>query len=461
MRLALWTLAVLVSVPCHAEEWSRFRGPNGSGLASDSGYPIEFDKTKNLVWRTPVRKGKSSPVLSERHVFLTAYEEGKLYTQCFDRSTGELSWERFEPRTRSEIAHGLNDPAANSPVTGGENVYVFFRDFGLVAYDAEGGVRWRVPLGPFTNSMGNAASLVLSGESVILLADQEEDAHIASYRSSNGELNWKQSRGALVGWSTPVLYQPQGRELQIVTATSSQVNAHSAATGDSLWVFAGTSPAVAPSPLVAGDTVYSFGYGIQVALPFAPRLSKFDKDEDGQISPEEYGDDAPLAMVGKHYGEANEYVTQEAWDKFFRFADKPSALVAVRLNPETMEPRELWRYERNFVGVVPSPILVDGILYLVKNGGILTAFDAETGEVIKAGRVNGAIDPYSASPVSAEGRIYFATEAGNVAVVKAGRDWSVETVNSLGEPIYATPALSRGRIYVRTEAALYSFGTLQ
>ena len=168
-----------------------------------------------------------------------------------------------------------------------------------------------------------------------------------------------------------------------------------------------------------------------------------------------------LAMVGKHYGEANEYVTQEAWDKFFRFADKPSALVAVRLNPETMEPRELWRYERNFVGVVPSPILVDGILYLVKNGGILTAFDAETGEVIKAGRVNGAIDPYSASPVSAEGRIYFATEAGNVAVVEAGKDWSVEAVNSLGEPIYATPALSRGRIYVRTEAALYSFGTPQ
>ena len=461
MRLALWTLAVLASVPCHAEEWSRFRGPNGSGLASDSGYPIEFDETKNLVWRTPVRKGKSSPVLSERHVFLTAYEEDKLYTQCFGRSTGELLWERFEPRARTEIAHRLNDPAANSPVTGGENVYVFFRDFGLVAYDPEGGVRWRAPLGPFTNSMGHAASLILSGESVILLADQEEDAYIASYRSSNGELNWKQSRGALFGWATPVLYQPQGRELQIVTATSSQLNAHSAATGDSLWVFAGTSPAAAPSPLVAGDTVYSFGYGLQVAQPLAPLLSEFDKDEDGQISPQEYGDAAMLAMVGKYYGEANEYVTQEAWDKFFRFADKPSALVAVRLNPQTMDPRELWRYERNFVGVVPSPILVDGILYLVKNGGILTAFDAETGEVIKAGRLTGAIDPYSASPVSAGGRIYFATEAGNVAVVEAGKDWSVEAVNSLGEPIYATPALSRGRIYVRTEAALYSFGALQ
>ena len=460
MRLALWTLAVLAAVPCHAEEWSRFRGPNGSGLAGDSGYPIEFDKTKNLVWRTPVRQGKSSPVLTERHVFLTAHEEGKLYTQCFDRSTGELLWERFEPRTRSEVANRLNEPAANSPVTDGENVYVFFRDFGLLAYDPEGGVRWRLPLGPFGNSMGNSASLVLSGESVILLADQEEDAHIASYRSSNGELNWRQSRGVLFGWSTPVLYQPQGSELQIVTATSSQVNAHSAATGDSLWVFAGTSPSVIASPFVADDTVYSFGYGIQTAPLFSTQ-SKFDKNEDGQISPEEYGDIALLVTIGKHFAEANKYVTQEAWDKFFRSHDKPSALVAVRLNPETMEPRELWRYERNFFGVVPSPIVVYGILYVVKNGGILTAFDAETGEVIKAGRVNGAIDPYSASPVSADGRIYFATEGGNVAVVEAGRDWSVETVNSLSEPIFATPALSQGRIYVRTEAALYSFGALQ
>ena len=168
-----------------------------------------------------------------------------------------------------------------------------------------------------------------------------------------------------------------------------------------------------------------------------------------------------LAMVGRYYAAADKYVTQEAWDNFFRINTKPSALVAVRLDPETMEPHEVWRYERNFIGVVPSPILIEGILYLVKNGGILTTFNAETGEVVKVGRVTGAVDPYSASPVSAEGRIYFATEAGNVAVVEAGREWSVVTINALDEPMYATPALSKGRIYVRTDAALYSFGSLQ
>ena len=161
---------------------------------------------------------------------------------------------------------------------------------------------------------------------------RRRDAHIASYRSSNGELNWRQSRGVLFGWSTPVFYQPQGSGLQIVTATSSQVNAHSAATGDSLWVFSGTSPSVIASPFVADDTVYSFGYGIQTAPLFSTQ-SKYDKNEDGQISPEEYGDVALLVTIGKHFAEANRYVTQEAWDKFFRSHDKPSNLVAVRLNP--------------------------------------------------------------------------------------------------------------------------------
>ena len=309
--------------------------------------------------------------------------------------------------------------------------------------------------------MGNAASLILSGDSVILLADQEEGAFIASYRTSNGELNWKTNRGSVFGWSTPMLYQPAGGEPQIVTATMSQLNAHSATTGEPAWAHLGTSPGVTPSPVMLGDTVYSFGYGFETPQPFAPSLAEFDQDKDGQISPAEYGDDAMLAMVGRYYGVADKYATQEAWDNFFRIATKPSALVAVRLDPETMEPHEVWRYERNFIGVVPSPILIEGILYLVKNGGILTTFNAETGEVIKVGRVTGAVDPYSASPVAAEGRIYLATEAGNVAVVEAGREWSVVAINALDEPMYATPALSQGHIYVRTDAALYSFGSLQ
>ena len=118
-----------------------------------------------MVWRSAVRPGKSSPVLTARHVFLTGFEDNKLYTQCFDRKSGKLLWERAEERARNPMANALNHPAALTPVTDGENVYVFFKDLGLLSYDAAGKLRWKVPLGPFANSMGlggHNSTLILS-----------------------------------------------------------------------------------------------------------------------------------------------------------------------------------------------------------------------------------------------------------------------------------------------------------
>ena len=121
--------------------------------------------------------------------------------------------------------------------------------------------------------------------------------------------------------------------------------------------------------------------------------------------------------------------------------------------------RELWRNDKGFTAVIPSPLLLDGVLYVIKNGGILTSFDAATGKLIKTGRVEGAISGYSSSPVAAEGRIYLAGEDGKVAVLRAGGQWEVIAVNDLGEPMFATPALSEGQIYLRTGGALYRFGS--
>ena len=109
--------------------------------------------------------------------------------------------------------------------------------------------------------------------------------------------------------------------------------------------------------------------------------------------------------------------------------------------------------------MIPSPLLYDGVLYVIKNGGILTAFDPATGKVFKTGRVTGALGGYSASPVAAEGRIFVVSEEGKLAVLRAGRDWDVLAVNDLGEGAFATPALSAGRVYVRTDEALYCFAS--
>ncbi len=237
-------------------------------------------------------------------------------------------------------------------------------------------------------------------------------------------------------------------------------------TGARAWSYDRLSPAIVASPVLVQDTLFTFGYGNESAAPFSNILAKNDKNQDGKISPDEQGDNAFLIGIGKYEGNRDQIVTKEEWDEKQRQVLAPSSLLAVRLEPDpgaapvnSIRARELWRYEKSFVGVIPSPLIYQGVLYVVKNGGILTAFDPANGEVVKTGRMQGAVGGYSASPVSAEGMIFLAGEEGKVAVVRAGRDWDVLTVNDLGESCYATPALSNGKIYLRTSEALYCFGS--
>ena len=192
MRIS--TILVLLAVACHAEDWNRFRGPNGSGVAAGKGFPTRLSKTENMVWRSAVRPGKSSPVLSANHVFVTGFESGKLYTQCFHRTTGKLLWERYVERPQEEQVNALNHAAAISPVTDGENVYSFFKEFGLVSYDAAGKQRWKVALGPFTNVMGLAASPILTRDAVVVAVDQIDNSFLAAFDLRNGEMRWKVAR---------------------------------------------------------------------------------------------------------------------------------------------------------------------------------------------------------------------------------------------------------------------------
>jgi outer membrane protein assembly factor BamB len=166
--LQTWLLQLALSIlpsPAPGEDWTRFRGPNGSGVSKDTAFPVEFAKNNNAIWRVPVRHGKSSPVLTDHYIFLTGFKDDKLFTQCFDRETGKLVWERAERRSRNQDVNLMNNPAAITPATDGENVYVFLKDFGLISYDPAGNVRWRVPLGPFTNTMGVAASPIVAEDS--------------------------------------------------------------------------------------------------------------------------------------------------------------------------------------------------------------------------------------------------------------------------------------------------------
>ena len=131
-------LATLASSTLTAANWPGFRGPNASGVGSTSGLPAEFGPKKNVVWKTPLPTGKSSPVLTGEHIFLTAWEKNNLLTIAMDRKTGKVLWRQAIRRDRSEQLHQLNSPASSTPVTDGTNVYVFFGDLGLVSYGPDG-----------------------------------------------------------------------------------------------------------------------------------------------------------------------------------------------------------------------------------------------------------------------------------------------------------------------------------
>ncbi len=437
--------------------WSRFRGPNGSGVSQDRGFPTVFSKTTNVAWRTPVRPGKSSPILTRRHIFLTASDQRKLYTQCFDRRGGKLLWERSLDQPHTEVANRLNHEAAATPVTDGENVYVFFKDFGFVSYDAAGKLRWKTPLGPFVNSQGLAASPIIAGDSLILVADQWENSYIAAFSLKSGEMRWKTSREESEGWGTPLLHQKPGSAPEILTVSRGMFGLHSLADGRRTASLAGLAVAVVASPVLDGDTVYTFGYGVETPAPFAPRLEKLDKNKDGRLSPDEYADDPILNNVGKNAGNRDSIVSEDEWKIFANRVLGPNCLAAVRM--EKGGARILWRYDKNFSFVVPSTLAYRNVLYVARNGGILTTHDAATGNVIKAERIKGALGGYSSSPVAADGKVWLASEEGKVSVLGAAGDWELLAVNDLGEGCYATPALSGGVIYLRTDEALYAFSS--
>ena len=390
-------------------------------------------------------------MLTSKHVFLTGLDGQRLYTLCFDRASGKLLWERSQLLAHNKGTNQLNHAAAITPVTDGANVYVFFKDYGLLSYNSEGKLRWQVPLGPFTNSQGLAAAPILAGDSVILQVDQLDGSFLAAYATKNGELRWKAAREESESWGTPILYNQQ-----IVTVGANQIGGHRASDGKRTFTFAEASPSMVSSPIIDGNILYAFGYGFKTSQPFERLLERSDKNKDGVITPDEYGTVNVLRAAGQYMGNRDGTLTAEKWKQWNDHVMGANGLVAIDIGGE--KPRLLWRFEKGFESVIPSLVLHQGILYSVKNGGILTAIDAKTGEVLKTGRIPGALGGYSASPVLAEGRLYLSSEEGKVVVVKPGREWELLQVNDLQEDIFGTPALSDGKMYIRTGQALYCFG---
>jgi outer membrane protein assembly factor BamB len=474
--------SLLVSVGViSAEEgtWARFRGPNGTGISTATDLPSEFGPDQNVVWKTPLPPGHSSPVLSESRVFLTAHTEDKqnykLLVFCLDRHTGKVLWQREVPRTSHGRLQNVNGPASPSPVTDGTNVYVLFQDFGLMAFDGGGKELWRLPLGPFNMYYGFGASPVLDGDNLILPVDQDLGSYLIAVDKKSGAVRWKVDRPeVLSGYSTPTLYQPRTGPKQIIIPESFQLSSYSAVDGKRLWWVRGLACEMKSVVSYDAESLYINGWGFpqnqpgkQVAtVTFEEGLKRYDRNNDGLISGDEISGDEPMdRMLSPKYGfdafdlDRNGKLNAREWEAFRQMMASENGLLAIRFGGQgdMTGTAVRWRYQKP-VPQVPSTLLYQGTLFMVNDGGIMTSFDPATGEVAKQARLKGAIDKYFASPVGADGRVWVISQDGTVSVLSAKREWEILSVNALGDEVFATPAIADRRLYIRTRSALYCFG---
>lgn len=465
------------------DDWARFRGPNGTGISPTTNLPSEFGPDKNLVWKTPLPPGHSSPVLTRTHIFLTAHTPTtakdktnyKLFVIALDRQTGKQLWQHEVPRVNKGRLENVNGPASASPVTDGQNVYFFFQDFGLLAYTAAGKEKWRLPLGPFNIFYGYGASPIIVDDKLILPVDQDLNSYLLAVDKNTGKVKWKVDRPEVVsGYSTPTVYQPKSGAKQLIIPESFQLSAYSVADGKRVWWVRGLACEMKSVASYDNEYLYVNGWGFPLNQPgkqiqtvsFAEGLQRYDKDKDGFVGRTEIAGNDPMdRALSPNYGfdafdmDRDGKLNARDWEVFRAMMAAENGLLAIKLGGQgDMTDKAIrWRYQRP-VPQVPSTLLYQGALFMVNDSGILISFNPATGAVIKQGRLQGAIDKYFASPIGADGKVYLVSQDGTVSVVKAAGEWEVLAVNALGDEVFATPAIADGKLYMRTKSALYCFG---
>lgn len=446
-----------------APDWSRFRGPNGTGIDDSHPLPATLSPTQNVVWKVALPNGYSSPVLDKTRIFLTGFEGDKLYTICLDRATGRINWRREAPRPRLEKFDKRNSPASPTPVVDGDSVYVFFGDYGLLAYGLDGNERWRTPVGPFNNVYGIGVSPVVAGNTVVLVIDQNRDSFAAGFDKKTGRQKWRKARPeALSGSSTPAVHGKL-----VIAPASFRVDAYDADSGEIVWFARGLASEMKSVPVIVGDMVLISGYntpenepGKQVKLPdFADVLATNDKDKDGMISK----DEAPDARTKRYFEfedlDENGKLDEKEWKLFQAVLGAENGLLAFKLGGkgDITGSGLLWKYGRA-VPQLPTLVAYKGIVYMVNDSGVLNTIDLATGKAFKTARVRGAADSYYASIIAGDNKIFFFSRSGKITVLEAGPDQKELSTSELDAEIFATPAIADGKLYVRTTNALYCFG---
>jgi outer membrane protein assembly factor BamB len=449
--------------------WPQFRGPGGSGVADDQQPPIELGPDKNVKWKIAVPSGLSSPIVAADKLVITAFEDGKLYTIAYRRADGKEAWRKQAPAKQIEAyLKAASSPAASTPATDGRRIISYFGSCGLICYDLDGQELWKFELPVSKNGFGTGTSPVLADGIVVVVRDEVKDAKIIAVDALTGKLKWERPRLSPMSYSTPVVWDTAAGK-QIVAAGHGRMVAYDLATGAEKWFMAGMPSGCCPSPVAADGLLLFAGWSPggpedkEFQMPtFDLLLKDADKDGDGAVSKAE----ADKTML-KDFFDSNDpnkdgKLTRDEWDAMLKFMaeGKNSAFAVKEAGSGDVSKSHIAWTKKKGLPYLASALVYRGQYVMVKDRGLVTAYDAKTGKEIYVQERAVAEGQYYASPVAAGGHIYFTSyEDGTVSVLKAGgKSAEVVATNSpLGEKVGATPAIADDTLYIRTAGHLYAF----
>lgn len=388
------------------ENWPQFRGPGGDGHSDASELPTTWSEQEHIAWKTQIHgRGWSSPVVWKNQIWMgTASEDGKqMYAVCVDKASGKmlyniLLFENDEPR----FCHSMNSYASPTPVIEEGRVYIHFGSYGTACLNtATGETIWSRRDLPCDHYRGPGSSPILFQDLLIVHYDGYDLQYLVALDKDSGKTVWKRDRdidyqttnGDLKkAYSTPIVIEVDG-QLQLISPAAKATIAYNPRNGDAIWKVRYQQHSATARPLYAFGLVYL--------------STGFPKAELWAVRPTGKGD-----VTGTHVA---------------------------------------WRSAKS-IGSKPSQLIVRELLYVVSDGGVATCLQAKTGEEVWTHRLGGK---YSASPLYADGKIYFFSHEGKTTVIKPGREYQEVAVNQLGDGFMASPAASGNALILRSRSHLY------
>jgi outer membrane protein assembly factor BamB len=412
-RIHAVALLLLAATSSLAENWPQFRGPTGQGRSGETGVPVEWSATENVAWKTELPgQSWSSPIVWNEHVFVTtATDNGEAcHVIALDRKSGRILWDKEAFKQVLRRKEGRNTYATPTPATDGERIYACFGDGSFAALTFAGDIVWTNRSYPFYSQHGLGSSPILYGDLLLMARDGSSDgedkglgwqkpwdqACILALDCRTGQERWKARRGlSRISHGVPAVWTPPNGAAQLVSEAGDVVQGFDLKTGERLWSSQVLGEGKVPSTVLGGGLVFTAGgWGGRESIK-------------------------AFRLGGKGDCGTNNLV----WE------------------------------QKGIMPKVPSMLYVDGLLFAITDTGLLSCLKAETGEIQWKEHLPGS---FSASPVAAEGRVYFVADNGETSVILAGTTFKLLAKNPLGEKVQASPAISHGQVFIRSGRHLFA-----